>query len=214
MRRYPSESQSRTFICASIVAALAVGLTGCGGPFNVKPRAAVPPVTTMPEGRAGSLAVSAEPVTDEDFLYNAFNADLIMAGILPVWVKVANGGEAAIDLKKSEWSLSSQNGPYRRLEPAKAYKRLVSFYQIKAYSKAGYQQSRGDFDSTALDLTVPAAAGATREGYLFFSVPAELARKNEFKLLIRKIGQPPGANDQSIQIDLESSQTGAVPNRP
>jgi hypothetical protein len=183
---------------------LLFSMCGCGEPFTINPKAAVPPAAaTMPANRVGPLSLSVERVKDEDFLYEAFDSNLIMAGILPVWVEVTNNGEAARDLKKSECLLAGPNGAtYRRLDPAKAYKKLLSYYQIKAYTLSGYKHSRNDFDSTALDLASPFPPGGSREGYLFFAVPPDIARGAGLKFIMRKMGESAGRADQSIQIDL------------
>jgi hypothetical protein len=189
-------------LSAMSLALVLLAMSGCGAPFNVNPRAAVPSLDTMPEGHAGSLSVQAEPITDQDFLYTAFNANPIMAGVFPVWVKVTDGGQTPVDFRKSECVLVASGGAsYKRVEPSKAFRKLISYYQIEASGRFGYRQSRDNFDRTALDLATPLPARGSRQGYLFFAVPPALASEHGFKLLLRKIHEAGAAHD-SIEIDF------------
>ena len=187
----PTGVRSARRFRAAAVFGLVLGvslMSGCGAPFNISPKAAVPSLTNMPEAHTGGLVFQAQPVTDQDFLYDAFNSNPIMAGIFPVWVRITNSGGSPAGLEKAEFLLTGADSTYKPFEPSKAFKRLLKYYQIKASSTFGFRKSKDDFESTALDLTKPILAGSSREGYVFFSVPAEPGiRDDRLKLLVKKV---------------------------
>jgi hypothetical protein len=175
-------------------------LAGCGGkPFNVKPRPDLPPSTYTAEESAGGISVKAAKVTDEDLLYETFDANLILAGLLPVRVEVANATGAAIEFKKAKFELRSAAGRrYKALKAKDAFKKLISYYGITTYSKDGYRESQDDFLSYALDTAAPLAAGETRSGMIFFAVPSELAASAELTLVGEKLNR-----SASIELKLQ-----------
>ena len=78
----------------------------CGKPFDVKPKTKVEsalPTNYTATAASGDLSVSAESLTDEDSLYNTFDSNLILAGILPVRVKLTNSGNENIVLKDAKF---------------------------------------------------------------------------------------------------------------
>src|SRR5215467_1391809 len=75
-------------------------LSGCGGrPFHVKSHTALPQVTYTARVQADGVEIQANAITDEDFLYNTFDANLILAGLLPVRLMITNTGENPLNLK-------------------------------------------------------------------------------------------------------------------
>jgi hypothetical protein len=175
-------------------------LAGCGGkPFNVKPRPDLAPATYTAEESAGGISVKAVKVTDEDLLYETFDASLILAGLLPVRIEVANATGAAIELKKAKFELRSAAGRrYKALKAKDAFKKLISYYGITTYSKDGYRESQEDFISYALDTAAPLAAGDKRAGMIFFAVPSELAASAELILVGEKLNR-----SASIELKLQ-----------
>src|SRR5215212_7462283 len=77
------------FAVALVIAAQS---SGCGGkpfnvrekPFKVREGTNMPPPTFGARAEAGAVTIQAEAVRDEDFLYETFDANLILAGLLPV----------------------------------------------------------------------------------------------------------------------------------
>jgi hypothetical protein len=202
--RYPAPS--RTFGRALLMFALALftwSLSACSPqPFTLRPNAGVPPPDVSAKAQDGSLAFQAQAVVDEDFLYKAFDANPIMAGILPVWVTVTNSGEGEADLRKIDYSIAhAASAKYKIIEPRKVYKRLISYYQIRMYTKAGYQQSVDALISMSLDLNRPIPTGSSRQGYVFFLVPPDTARSGDLTLHFGKI-KSAGSPSESLEIKL------------
>src|SRR5581483_10085102 len=81
-------------------------LTGCGGkPFNVKSDVRLPALTDAPVADAAGVHMQAAVVRDEDYLLATFDANLILAGLLPVNLTVANQTAAPLDLRKARFTV-------------------------------------------------------------------------------------------------------------
>jgi hypothetical protein len=162
---------------------MAAALLGCGKPFDVKPRVDLPAGQNAAEDHG--LKIRAQPITDEDWIYDAFDANLIMAGLLPIEVEISNSGNAAAKIERAKFELKTEDGKkLKPLDPRRAFKRLISYYEINTYNKRMYQQSREDFLSYAIDLQTPLGPGQSRRGLLFFALPAENIRAGRFALSI------------------------------
>jgi hypothetical protein len=178
--------------------------SGCGGkPFDVKARPDMPPIAAGASAESGSVTVRAEAVTDEDFMIDTFDANLILAGILPVRVTVRNSGQQPLDLKKARFEVRPDKGrPFKMLDAKKAFGRLISYYGISTYSQEGYKESQSAFASYALDTSGPIAAGESRDGILFFAMPGEDAHEPGLTLAVTRLGGR-SKNDPAIELKLK-----------
>src|SRR6185369_12727399 len=72
-----------------VVAGVAAALTaGCGGkPFNVKPRPSLSKTDYRASGKVDGVGIQADAITDEDYLFEIFDANLIQAGVYPVRIR-------------------------------------------------------------------------------------------------------------------------------
>jgi hypothetical protein len=182
------------------ISLLVVGVTlGCGKPFNVKTHPSLPGSNYAAKGSIDEITVEAHAVTDEDLLYDTFDANLIVAGVLPVRIALTNSGGDVVDLKKSRFEIQTHAGRFKSVEAKKAFKRLISYYGISAYSKSGYQESLEAFVSHSIDLTTPLAAAQSRQGLVFFLVPVEAARQADLTLDIRRLKSK---SDQAVSLKL------------
>src|SRR5215510_10490197 len=181
-------TKARIF-CASVAVSLAA-LAGCGKPFNVKTKAGLPPSHYTVKATAGSITVEAHAITDEDFLYETFDANLILAGVLPVRVSLTNPGKETVDLKKALFEIRQQSGRrFASVSARAAFKSLISYYGISTYSKHGYKESLNDFSSYELDIDSPLAGAKSREGLRFFLMPSEAAAGAGLTLVVSRVGQ-------------------------
>lgn len=179
-------------------------LAACGGkPFNIKPKPDLPAREPGAGAEAGNLTLRAEAVTDEDFLYETFDANLILAGVLPVRVTISSREQEPVDLRKAKFEVKTSGGrAFKAISPSSAFKKLISYYGISTYSKDGYKQSQSDFASHALDLREPLAAGASRQGMLFFQVPDDAARTAGLTLAARDLNRKLPKSESQIEIKL------------
>lgn len=164
-------------------------MLGCGKPFNVKTRADLPPATFAASTATDSISIQAQAITDEDFLYETFDANLISAGILPVRVMLKNSSDRTVDLQKARFEIRQQAGRgFKAVDARGAFKRLISYYEIKAYNKSGYKESLGTFSEHGVDLKTPLESGQPRQGLMFFLVPSEAAQGAGLTLVVSRLG--------------------------
>ena len=181
---------------------LACGLlvfeVGCGRPFNVKTATVPTTASYASKAMVDSVSVEAKAVTDEDFLYDNFDANLISAGVIPVRVRLTNASTETMVGKDSRFELEAQNKRYKAVEPKKAFKRLISYYGVSLYSKSGYRESLEAFGSHSLDLATPLPAGESRQGLVFFLVPVESARQTGLTLFVDRLGGRSGGGSPTV----------------
>lgn len=179
---------------------LAAAQLGCGRPFNVNTQPSEQPARYASKATVGGLAVEAQAVTDEDFLYDTFDANLIMAGVLPVRVMLTNSGGEAVDLKRARFEIEASGKRFKAVDARKAFKRLISYYGISVYSKAGYAESLEAFSNFALDAKTPLVAGQSRHGLVFFRTPSETARQTGLTMTIGKLNSK--GSDAGVSLKL------------
>jgi hypothetical protein len=197
-RRLLGNPQPVAFAAVCLIAVL---LTGCNDrPFDVKTSVHLPATADAPVGESQGIRMQAAAVRDEDFLVETFDANLILAGILPVNVTVTNRTGQPLDLRKARFEVRALDGhSYKASEAKRAFKRLIKYYEISTYSPPAYKQSQEDFAAYALDVTRPLAIGESRQGMLFFIVPDGVAQASGLKL----IGARLDANEPGSAIELQ-----------
>lgn len=178
-------------------------LAGCGSkPFDVKTAVKLPAITGAPVADSQSVRVQAAAVRDEDFLLSTFDANLILAGVLPVNVTVTNHGAEPLDLRKARFEVRTADGhSYKATDANRAYKRLVAYYGISTYSKGAYKESRDDFATYALDLSNPLAMGESRQGMVFFILPDRAIQATGLKLIGVRLGASGPTGTVELQLD-------------
>ena len=187
------------FRCAFLL--VAVVAFGCGKPFNVKTQPDLPPANYADKAIADSLSIQAQALTDEDFLYDTFDANLLLAGILPVRLLIANSAAGPLDLKKARFEVHATTGSsFKAIDERRAFKRLIAYYEISAYNKAGYKESLEAFSAYGLDTRSPLAPGQSRQGLMFFSMPAEVAQGGGLTLVVSRLN---AASNDSLKLELK-----------
>lgn len=187
---------SPIFLACSI--ATFIASVGCGRPFNVKTQPSLPPARYAETTTVDSITIGAQPITDEDLLYDTFDANLIAAGLLPVRVMLTNTGPEPVDISQARFEVEAGSQRYKAVDVRKAFKRLMSFYEVSAYSKAGYKDSLGAFTAYAFDLKNPLNGNQSRQGLIFVMMPEDVARQTGLKMVVSKLGK-----NQSKQGDIQ-----------
>ena len=189
------------------IAVLFIGFTllnACGSkPFNVKSRVMTPAAKVSPEISSPGLTIEASVIKDEDMLIETFDANLIMARLLPVSVVIFNGTQAPIDLKKAVFEIRKPSGRMLKpLRPQKAFKRLISFYKISSYNVNGYNEAKSAFLSHGLELDTLLEPGERREGLVFYYNQAAETGAGTYMLTAHGI-RTEGHNYPNIDIGLK-----------
>lgn len=207
-RSYTTASRKiriRAIASTSLVALAIALLSGCGGkPFNVKTVPSNPPVSHTARADYDGLSVEAAAVTDEDYLFETFDANLMLAGVLPVKMTITNQRAEPINMKRARFEISSAGSrSYRAVTGKKAFERVFSYYDITITGREGYKESRSDFSSHAFDTTTPLAVGESREGLLFFIAPPEMAGSSELTLTARRLKPKEKRSDPGLVLRLK-----------
>jgi hypothetical protein len=188
-------AQVRLIVLAAATGLALIAFAGCGRPFKIKTSVRLPDAGPSAQAQAGGLTLQATAITDEDVLYDVFDANLVRAGILPVRVRVSNGSGEPVALSALRFELQPlAGGKASRLDARRAYKRLISYYDVSAYNIAGNRESRADFESHELQTGQPLAAGETREGLIFFvfgetRAPAAAAKDSTLRISGGRFGK-------------------------
>ena len=190
---------------AAGILAVAGLIAGCGGkPFNVKPRPSLSKTDYRASGKVNGVGIQAEAITDEDYLFETFDANLIQAGVYPVRIRMTNNGADALELKRTKFGIRSPAGKvFRMAEARRAYKRLISYYELSLYNKDGYKRSLGDFTSYAFDSDSALGPGDSRDGILFFLLPAEIAREGGLTFEASRLNSKEDKADSSLELKLK-----------
>lgn len=163
-------------------------MCGCGKPFNVKTRTSLPPANYAAGATSDSIRIQAQALRDEDFLYETFDANLIAAGVLPVRVMVSNSSGQVIGLEKARFEMRQPNGRgLKAVDARRAFKKLISYYEISLYNKAGYKESLGTFSEYAFDVKTPLEPSQSRQGLIFFLAPGNAAREAGLTLVVSRL---------------------------
>ena len=173
-------------------------------PFKVKPRIEVPRAANEAQAETNGVAFRASVVRDEDWLNDTFDANLILAGIVPVRVELKNARQTPLELRKARFELKTADGrTFGAADARGAFKQALSYYDVSAWSKALYKESRADFASYALDTKAPAAAGESRQGLIYFLLRGDSARDGGFILVISKLESLDAKSGGRVELKLD-----------
>jgi hypothetical protein len=198
--RRPRSQQSFGFVLVMLLAFVA---SSCK-PFKVKPRIEVPRAANEAQAETNGVAFRASVVRDEDWLNDTFDANLILAGIVPVRVEVKNARKTPVELRKARFELKTGDGrTFGSVDAGSAFKRALSYYELSAWSKALYKESRADFASYALDTKAPAAAGESRQGLIYCLLRGDSARDGGFTLVISRLESSDAKSAGRVELKLD-----------
>jgi hypothetical protein len=198
--RRPRSQQSFAVFLVMLLAFIA---SSCK-PFKVKPRIEVPRAANEAQAETNGVAFRASVVRDEDWLNDTFDANLILAGIVPVRVELKNARKTPVELRKARFELKTADGrTFGSADAGSAFKQALSYYELSAWSKALYKESRADFASYALDTKAPAAAGESRQGLIYFLLRSDSARIGRFTLVISKIESSDAKSAGRVELKLD-----------
>jgi len=179
-----------TLFCSSIVfASCSTSL------FKVKPATELPPFPS--ESRtadASGVMVRVAPLLTDEQVQELFEANLPLAGVLPVRVQMDFQSGVPIELKRARFSVrDSQSRTWKPLTPKQAVSRIMKANEVTLYNPHFKKQFETDFSSYGIDLKTPLdSTQSQRRGFLFFQTPDK--RPVEFSqkltLQIERLPQP------------------------
>lgn len=174
-------------ISAALPISLLLTFAACGGRlYKVAPlpASAPPEISTSASGlNVGAVAL------DGDQSYERFEANLPLAGVIAVDVRMANKSDAAIRTNSLRFDLRDAAGAsLKHLAPKKALGAVMKYYGNGFYAKAAYSRTLEDYESVALKQTGEIEPGGELRGIVFFQTKRET--KNVDGLVLSIAGLP------------------------
>ena len=173
---------------------LSLGLaSGCGGSlYKVKPKIDAP-VTGGRDASAGGVSVRALPLLADEESQELFEANLPLAGLLPVRLEISNESGAPLLFKRVRFRLRDADGRVWKLRsPKQAVSRILTDNAIYLYNPNSRKKFEEAISEHAFDLATPLEAGSQRRGLLFFQTEKKEAVRSPrgLALTIEGLAQP------------------------
>lgn len=171
---------------------LCLCLAGCGGSlYKVKPKIDAP-VTGGRDASAAGLSVRAVPLLADEESQELFEANLPLAGLLPVRLEIANESGTPLSFKKVRFSLREAEGlKWKLRSPKQAVSRILTDNQIYLYNPNSRKKFEEAVAEHAFDLSTPLEPGKQRRGLIFFqSEKKPLESPRGMALIIEGLPEP------------------------
>lgn len=161
------------FILCTGLASTIILWTACGGSlYKVKPVVQTPIADGASGTEVGGVRVRAVPLLTDEEIQELFEANLLLAGILPVRLEMGNNSDAPVDLKKARFSLRDGEGRvFKTLTVKKAVSRILKYYAVYIYNPNSHAKFTEDFRAHAFNIETPLTQGEQRNGLVFFQSP-------------------------------------------
>lgn len=179
----------RTIITA-LPCLLLGAFTACGGRlYKVAslPASAPPEIST---NNASGLNVGAV-VLDGEQSYERFEANLPLAGVIAVDVRMVNRSDATIRTNSLRFDLRDAAGAsLKHLVPKKALSAVMKYYGAGFYAKAAYRRTLEDYESVALKQGGAIEPEGELRGIVFFQTKRETMSVNGLTLFVAGLTAP------------------------
>lgn len=171
-------------------------VSACAGAlFKVKPVVELPPLTgAVKSASAGGVTVKVAPMLGDEESQELFEANLPLAGVLPVRIELEYESGVPIELKRARFRLRDGAGKeWKPLSPKQAISRILKANDVYVYNPGSRKQFEQEFAAYAIDLKAPLSpANYRRQGFLFFQTPNKepVAGPRGLTLLGERLPQP------------------------
>ena len=170
--------------------------TSCGGSlFKVKPVVELPPLAgNVKSASAGGVTVRVAPLMTDEEIQDLFEANLALAGILPVRMELVFESGVPVELKKVRFRLRDGDGREWKFVPAKsAVGKILKANDVYAYNPSSRKRFEEEFVAYGIDLKSPLSESDRRhQGFLFFETPKKepVETSRGLVLVIERLPQP------------------------
>jgi hypothetical protein len=175
---------------------IALLTTSCTGSlFRVKPVVELPPLpanTRSADG--GGVTVRVAPLLADEESQELFEANLPVAGILPVRIELDFQGGVPVEVKRARFQLrDGNNSKWKLLSAKNAATQIRKANGITLYNPNSLKQFEREFADYGIDLNTPLSSDdSRRQGFLFFRTPDKRPITSDQKLIltIERLPQP------------------------
>ncbi|MEP6570868.1 MAG: hypothetical protein ABJC10_13945 [Acidobacteriota bacterium] len=158
-----------------VIAAVVLLTTSCAGSlFKVKPVVELPPLAgDVKSASAGGVTVRVAPLMTDEETQDLFEANLPLAGILPVRMELVFESGVAVETKQVRFRLKDGEGREWKVISAKAaVGRILKANDVYAYNPSSRKQFEKEFVAYGIDLQSPLTDSDRRhQGFVFFETP-------------------------------------------
>ncbi len=158
-----------------VIAAVALLTTSCAGSlFKVKPAIELPPLAgDVKSARAGGVTVRVAPLMSDEESQDLFEANLPLAGILPLRLELAFESGVPVETKQVRFRLKDGEGrEWKQVSPKAAIARILKANDVYAYNPNSRKQFEKDLTAYSIDLKSPLSDNERRhQGFIFFEAP-------------------------------------------
>ena len=175
-RRIPARSSLRQVALAALAAPLLLTLGCSGSLYKVKPASEL---ARLPDNAAtanlGAISFRAAPLLTDEESQELFEANLQLAGLLPIRVEIIHNSGAPIDLTKVNFRMKDATGAeWKSLSARKALSRILKANDVYAYNPTARKTFEKEFGAYELNLKQPLTRSERRRGgFLFFQSPTK-----------------------------------------
>ncbi|MDX6695011.1 MAG: hypothetical protein QOF02_2614 [Blastocatellia bacterium] len=177
---------------ALLLLLLALMTGACGGSlYKVKPVVEAPVTAPTGAASAGGFQLRAAPLLTDEESQQLFEANLLLAGLLPVRVEMTNESGASLLFKRVRFRLRDQSGKEWKYRTARqAVARILDSNQVYLYNPNSRAAFETAFRAHTFDTGEPLAASQSRRGLLFFQTPKKEAVESPRSLVLVVEGLP------------------------
>jgi hypothetical protein len=166
------------FVCVALWSACSVPL------YKVAPLPQNAPVAAGQTATANALEVTASALKEDDEAFDRFNANLPLAGLLVVDVKLVNRSAAPLGTLK--FALEDATGKrFSPLDAKQQLKQMMKFDGVRLYAITGREETLEQLQAMALPKKLTLGAQEERRGVLFFHVKQDVLRLQGPRLLVQ-----------------------------
>ena len=163
--------------------------------YKVKPVVELPPLSgDAKSGSAGGVTVRVAPLLSDEESQELFEANLPLAGILPVRMELAFESGVPVEIKKAKFHLRDSAGrEWKLVAPKAAISTILKANEIYNYNPNSRKQFEKEFAAYAIDLKSPLSDADRRHtGFLFFQTPTKdpVESPTGLVLVVEKLPQP------------------------
>jgi hypothetical protein len=138
----------------------------------------------------GGLDVGASAL-DGERSYERFEANLPLAGVIAVDVRMVNNSETRITTNSLRFELRDPSGAeFKRIAPKKALSAVMKYYGDRFYAKVAYRRTLEDYESVALKQGSAIEPEGELRGIVFFQTKREMAGVDGLILSVAGLSAP------------------------
>ena len=163
--------------------------------FKVKPPSELPALPgSAASADVGTLTFRAAPLLTDEETQELFEANLQLAGLMPVRVEIVHNSGEAMDLKKLRFRLhDAANADWKALSTKQAIARILKANGVFAYNPSSRKTFEKEFRAYELDLKTPLAhSEGKRQGIIIFQTAKkeQVITPRDLVLSVEGLAQP------------------------